>query len=323
MRSRRTLTGWVGRPAGVGPAMEPAGEAEVLAHEPAFESGVVGQLAGRMQGISGGGVLVCGGQGHARHGEHGSGDRQGGLGLHRVSPFLRFRVRRRSTKKSKSAGDRHVSSRERRSRVRRVTCITPDPGTPGRGSQTGERAMSLDTPDRTTTATRTQRSGRSSASRSPGGGSWDRKGQKAFKAAFAGYMLDAFDLIVLTLSLTAIGVDVRRRHGRDRRAVDGDAVGVGRRRRPRRRARRPDRPRAHADAVRRRLLALHVPVGPRVELRDADGLPRLPGDRVRRRVGRRRGAGGRAGAAASRAARRSASSRARGRSAGRWPSSPT
>jgi hypothetical protein len=31
------------------------------------------------------------------------------------------------------------------------------------------------------------------------------KGPRAFRAAFAGYMLDAFDLIVLTLSLTAIG----------------------------------------------------------------------------------------------------------------------
>jgi MFS family permease len=30
-------------------------------------------------------------------------------------------------------------------------------------------------------------------------------GRRAFKAAFAGYTLDAFDLIVLTLSLTAIG----------------------------------------------------------------------------------------------------------------------
>src|SRR5215218_4954621 len=32
------------------------------------------------------------------------------------------------------------------------------------------------------------------------------KGRRAFRAAFAGFMLDAFDLIVLTLSLTAIGV---------------------------------------------------------------------------------------------------------------------
>ena len=32
------------------------------------------------------------------------------------------------------------------------------------------------------------------------------QGRRAFRAAFAGYMLDAFDLIVLTLSLTAIGV---------------------------------------------------------------------------------------------------------------------
>src|SRR3954453_407821 len=31
------------------------------------------------------------------------------------------------------------------------------------------------------------------------------QGRRAFRAAFAGYMLDAFDLIVLTLSLTAIG----------------------------------------------------------------------------------------------------------------------
>jgi MFS family permease len=33
----------------------------------------------------------------------------------------------------------------------------------------------------------------------------EEKGRRAFAAAFAGYMLDAFDLIVLTLSLTAIG----------------------------------------------------------------------------------------------------------------------
>lgn len=32
-----------------------------------------------------------------------------------------------------------------------------------------------------------------------------QRGRRAFRAAFAGYMLDAFDLIVLTLSLTAIG----------------------------------------------------------------------------------------------------------------------
>src|SRR3954470_12927946 len=31
------------------------------------------------------------------------------------------------------------------------------------------------------------------------------EGRRAFRAAFAGYMLDAFDLIVLTLSLAAIG----------------------------------------------------------------------------------------------------------------------
>ena len=31
------------------------------------------------------------------------------------------------------------------------------------------------------------------------------KGRRAFRAAYTGYMLDAFDLIVLTLSLSAIG----------------------------------------------------------------------------------------------------------------------
>src|SRR4051812_29291739 len=42
-----------------------------------------------------------------------------------------------------------------------------------------------------------------------GGQSWYAalgvKGRRAFRAAYAGYMLDAFDLIVLTLSLSAIG----------------------------------------------------------------------------------------------------------------------
>src|SRR5215217_7669215 len=55
--------------------------------------------------------------------------------------------------------------------------------------------------------------GRSPASaartREVGGEGWFAalgvKGRRAFRAAFAGYMLDAFDLIVLTLSLTAIG----------------------------------------------------------------------------------------------------------------------
>jgi MFS family permease len=36
-------------------------------------------------------------------------------------------------------------------------------------------------------------------------GALGARGRKAFRAAFAGYMMDAFDLIVLTLSLTAIG----------------------------------------------------------------------------------------------------------------------
>jgi MFS family permease len=65
--------------------------------------------------------------------------------------------------------------------------------------------MSLDTPDRTTTATRKHTI--KPVQREPEGwwGALGGKGQKAFKAAFAGYSLDAFDLIILTLTLAAIG----------------------------------------------------------------------------------------------------------------------
>ena len=65
--------------------------------------------------------------------------------------------------------------------------------------------MSLDTPDRTSTATRKHTI--KPVQREPEGW-WPAlggKGQKAFKAAFAGYTLDAFDLIILTLTLSAIG----------------------------------------------------------------------------------------------------------------------
>jgi MFS family permease len=48
-----------------------------------------------------------------------------------------------------------------------------------------------------------------SGARTQSGDSWFAalgvRGRRAFRAAFAGYMLDAFDLIVLTLSLSAIG----------------------------------------------------------------------------------------------------------------------
>ena len=58
----------------------------------------------------------------------------------------------------------------------------------------------------TTHAGRTAYRERARAARS---GSWysalGAEGRRAFRAAFAGYTLDAFDLIVLTLSLTAIG----------------------------------------------------------------------------------------------------------------------
>ncbi len=59
-------------------------------------------------------------------------------------------------------------------------------------------------------STGTVERGRAPARREePPQGNWfsalGEKGRRAFRAAFAGYMLDAFDLIVLTLSLTAIG----------------------------------------------------------------------------------------------------------------------
>jgi MFS family permease len=54
-----------------------------------------------------------------------------------------------------------------------------------------------------------ERAGRAGTRREEPAGNWfaalGERGRRAFRAAFAGYMLDAFDLIVLTLSLTAIG----------------------------------------------------------------------------------------------------------------------
>ena len=66
--------------------------------------------------------------------------------------------------------------------------------------------MSIQTPDRTTA---TRKHTIKPVQREPQqGGWWDElgdRGRKAFKAAFAGYSLDAFDLIILTLTLAAIG----------------------------------------------------------------------------------------------------------------------
>jgi MFS family permease len=65
--------------------------------------------------------------------------------------------------------------------------------------------MSLETPDRTTA---TRKHPIKPVQREPEGSWWSAlggRGQKAFKAAFAGFSLDAFDLIILTLSLAAIG----------------------------------------------------------------------------------------------------------------------
>jgi MFS family permease len=67
--------------------------------------------------------------------------------------------------------------------------------------------MSLETPDRTT-ASRTHTITPAEREPATSAGWWGDlgdKGRKAFKAAFAGYSLDAFDLIILTLTLAAIG----------------------------------------------------------------------------------------------------------------------
>ena len=65
--------------------------------------------------------------------------------------------------------------------------------------------MSLQTPDRTAAG---RKHTIKPVQRAPEGSWWSAlgdRGQKAFKAAFAGYSLDAFDLIILTLTLAAIG----------------------------------------------------------------------------------------------------------------------
>ena len=87
------------------------------------------------------------------------------------------------------------------------------------------------------------------------------EGRRAFRAAYAGYMLDAFDLIVLTLVAVGDRGDLQRRDGRHRRALHGHFVGLGDRRHPRRGAGRSDRPGAHADAERRPSTRSSRPVG--------------------------------------------------------------
>ena len=66
--------------------------------------------------------------------------------------------------------------------------------------------MSIQTRDRT--QTRTPYKIKPVERATEPGGWWsglEPRGRKAFKAAFAGYSLDAFDLIILTLTLAAIG----------------------------------------------------------------------------------------------------------------------
>ena len=65
--------------------------------------------------------------------------------------------------------------------------------------------MSLETPDRTATRRHTVKPLRREVAAQSWWAALGERGRKAFKAAFAGYSLDAFDLIILTLTLAAIG----------------------------------------------------------------------------------------------------------------------
>src|SRR3954468_12638346 len=69
-----------------------------------------------------------------------------------------------------------------------------------------ESAMSISTRDQTQTrAPRKIKPVQRGDASTSWWGDLGPRGRKAFKAAFAGYSLDAFDLIILTLTLTAIG----------------------------------------------------------------------------------------------------------------------
>jgi MFS family permease len=65
--------------------------------------------------------------------------------------------------------------------------------------------MSIETPDRTATRKHTIKPVQRATDQNGWWNGLGPRGRKAFKAAFAGYTLDAFDLIILTLTLSAIG----------------------------------------------------------------------------------------------------------------------
>ena len=65
--------------------------------------------------------------------------------------------------------------------------------------------MSIETPDRSATRTHTIKPVQRTTDQGGWWGALGPGGRKAYKAAFAGYSLDAFDLIMLTLTLAAIG----------------------------------------------------------------------------------------------------------------------
>ena len=147
------------------------------------------------------------------------------------------------------------------------------------------------------------------------------RGRRAFGGAFGGYALDSYDYFTLPLSMVAHRRVLQPRQRPDRAAHHRHAGRLG----DRRRRSRASSPTASAackalmitvDHVR----GVHRAVRLRAQLRDAAGLPRPPGARLRRRVGGRRDPRRRVRhrqAPRTHARRRS---RARGRSAGRWPS---
>ena len=102
--------------------------------------------------------------------------------------------------------------------------------------------MSIETPDRTATRKHTVKP----VERTTEAGGWwnglGPRGRKAFKAAFAGYSLDAFDLIILTLTLAAIGTTFDVGTGATGALATVTLSRLRGRRHPRRRPLRPHRP---------------------------------------------------------------------------------
>ena len=115
------------------------------------------------------------------------------------------------------------------------------------------------------------------------------QGRRAFVGAFGGYALDSYDYQVLPLSLAAISAAFALTTGQAGLLATDHPRRLGDRRRAGGRARRPHRPGADAADHDHHLRRLHRGLRLRDQLRDAAGVPRPAGPRLRRRVGGGRG----------------------------------